>query len=229
MIIGTQRKYSSDWHDHAKELYEIGLSLPAIGKAVGRASGTIKALVTNQVWRRKPERFNEGVARIALNGEEFRQVGESSWVSNLGRVVGMTKARPGVLLKIGKDKDGYFRVGANMRSWHGSRHVSRLVLEAFEGPCPDGMEAAHLDGSRENNAIENLAWVLHTENCGHKISHGTHQIGSSHPKSSITEFQALMTKRLVSVGATSRNIASVLGISKYTVDDIRSGKSWRHV
>src|SRR5512135_1179056 len=44
-----------------------------------------------------------------------------------------------------KRKDGYFRV-----------LVHRAVLEAFSGPCPEGMECRHLDGNRRNNHISNL-------------------------------------------------------------------------
>lgn len=45
------------------------------------------------------------------------------------------------------------------------RLVHRLVLEAFVGPCPAGMECCHGDSDRSNNALSNLRWDTHQANC----------------------------------------------------------------
>lgn len=42
--------------------------------------------------------------------------------------------------------------------------VHRLVLEAFVGPCPDGMVACHWDDDPDNNALDNLRWGTLVEN-----------------------------------------------------------------
>jgi hypothetical protein len=42
--------------------------------------------------------------------------------------------------------------------------VHRLVLLAFVGPCPEGMESRHLDGDPGNNRLDNLAWGTPEEN-----------------------------------------------------------------
>lgn len=42
--------------------------------------------------------------------------------------------------------------------------VHRLVLLAFVGPCPEGMEARHEDGDPSNNRLDNLAWGTPAEN-----------------------------------------------------------------
>ncbi len=43
--------------------------------------------------------------------------------------------------------------------------VHRLVLEAFVGPCPSGMEACHFpDPSRANCSLTNLRWDTRSEN-----------------------------------------------------------------
>ena len=45
------------------------------------------------------------------------------------------------------------------------KYVSRIVLEAFRGPCPKGMEACHdPDPDVNNNRLENLRWDTHLEN-----------------------------------------------------------------
>jgi thymidylate synthase (FAD) len=51
----------------------------------------------------------------------------------------------------------------------------RLVLEAFEGPCPPGHVARHLDGNRAHNRLENLTWGTAEENARDRIRHGSQQ------------------------------------------------------
>lgn len=51
--------------------------------------------------------------------------------------------------------------------------VHALVLEAFVGPCPAGMEARHLDGKPANNQLSNLLWDTHRANCDDRAIHGT--------------------------------------------------------
>jgi len=40
----------------------------------------------------------------------------------------------------------------------------RLVLEAFVGPCPEGMESLHWDDDHNNNHLSNLRWGTRTDN-----------------------------------------------------------------
>jgi hypothetical protein len=61
-------------------------------------------------------------------------------------------------------KRGYLQVGISRCGKASSRYAHRLVLEAWVGPCPDGMESRHLDGDKQNNRIGNLRWGTHEEN-----------------------------------------------------------------
>jgi len=54
-----------------------------------------------------------------------------------------------------------------------SRMISRLVLEAWVGPHPDGMECRHLDGDPTNNNLSNLKWGTRSETMRDSIQHGT--------------------------------------------------------
>ena len=51
--------------------------------------------------------------------------------------------------------------------------VHRLVLEAFVGPCPPGMEACHNDGNHADSSLANLRWDTHLENHRDSVEHGT--------------------------------------------------------
>jgi hypothetical protein len=52
--------------------------------------------------------------------------------------------------------------------------VARLVLEAFVGPAPDGMECCHNDGDSQNNQLTNLRWDTKSANAQDVLRHGTH-------------------------------------------------------
>lgn len=59
--------------------------------------------------------------------------------------------------------------------------VHRLVLTAFVGPCPPGMEGCHNDGDPTNNSPGNLRWDYHQSNMHDKRRHGTdHQANKTH-------------------------------------------------
>ena len=93
-------------------------------------------------------------------------------VSNTGKVKRLPK---GKLLKPWKDKGGYPSVKLCKGGKRKFRYVHRLVLEAFVGECPDGMECLHADGNPANNKIENLIWGSHSENILDTVRHGRHR------------------------------------------------------
>lgn len=75
--------------------------------------------------------------------------------------------------KIGKD--GYARVSlvpaeGGPAEWH---LLNRVVLRAFRGDAPPGMESRHLNGDPLDNRLENLEWATHSVNLRDKRRHGT--------------------------------------------------------
>lgn len=52
--------------------------------------------------------------------------------------------------------------------------VHRLVLEAFVGPCPEGMVACHYDDEPTNNILSNLRWDTQSENEYDRVRNGKH-------------------------------------------------------
>ena len=96
-------------------------------------------------------------------------------VSSAGRVRSLTRTivrKDGFSMRIsgrelrGKtSKSGHKRVALS-RVGEAPNYVliHRLVLEAFVGPCPDGLEGCHWDDDPANNNLENLRWDTHQEN-----------------------------------------------------------------
>lgn len=111
-----------------------------------------------------------------------------------------------------------------------SRRAHRLVLEAFVGPRPDGMECCHGDGNRTNNALSNLRWDTKKANSSDAVRHGTTPKGERNIHSKITEEKA---KEVISFldggGLYSAEVAARANVSVYTVEAIRSGRSWKHL
>lgn len=54
-----------------------------------------------------------------------------------------------------------------------STHVHRIVMAAFVGQLPDGMQTRHLNGNPADNRLENLCYGTRSENADDRIAHGT--------------------------------------------------------
>ncbi len=104
--------------------------------------------------------------------------------------------------------------------------IHRLVLEAFVGPCPEGMECRHLDGCRSNNCLGNLAWGTRSENYDDRRGHGTANDGERHGHAKLTNdlVRAIYTSDLDD-SAASRHY----GVHRKTVAMIRFGQTWQGI
>jgi hypothetical protein len=80
------------------------------------------------------------------------------------------RGRKGGWLKAQKHKE-YLRVGLCVKGKRYHRYVHRLVLEAFVGPCPEGLECRHLNGVGTNNHLGNLKWGTQQENRQDTVRH----------------------------------------------------------
>lgn len=81
-----------------------------------------------------------------------------------------------------------------------SRHVHRLVMDAFVGRQPEGMQVRHLDGDPTNNNLSNLAYGTRSENSLDMVRHGRHRLASqTHCKRG----HELIEENLISGGYTS--------------------------
>lgn len=70
-------------------------------------------------------------------------------------------------------KRGYLVVSGG----RGTVVVHKLVMLAFVGPRPDGMETRHLNGDRLDNRLSNLAYGTSSENTQDTLRHGRHYAG----------------------------------------------------
>lgn len=122
--------------------------------------------------------------------------------------------------------------------------VHRLVLEAFLGPAPEGLEGCHNDGNTLNNWLDNLRWDTHENNELDKIRHGTIAQGDEHysrrcPElvlrgeknlaSKLTEEDVVYLRRAIRSGKYYGQVAKELGLATQTVFLAAKGRTWAHV
>mgnify|MGYP000973833453 CR=1 FL=1 len=114
----------------------------------------------------------------------FYEVSSRGQVRSLDRANSRGNRLRGSAVARSKRPGGYLQVALHREGRRGRAFVHRLVLEAFSGPCPSGMEACHIDGDPANNALSNLRWGTHSENMFDKVRHGTHhEANKTHCKS----------------------------------------------
>lgn len=159
-------------------------------------------------------------------------------VSNYGRVRSVG----------GKDRAGRFRAGrirkavSNGTTGHlfvrlyrdgigKNIYVHRMVLEAFVGPRPAGMECRHYpDGSVGNNNLTNLSWGTRSENSHDKYTQGTKDIGESSSTAKLSEEQVKeIISKHISGKQTQSRLAVDYGVSQSLISRIIRKERWSHV
>lgn len=110
-------------------------------------------------------------------------------------------------------RTGHLTVVFNVDGRQYRRSVHRLVLQAFVGPCPGGMECLHGDGNPRNNRLPNLRWGTRRENRVDMIRHG--RSGRK-----LSDEQVAWIRWLHARGASLTGIAAKYGVSVSTVHDI---------
>jgi hypothetical protein len=146
-----------------------------------------------------------------------------------GNVKGMKVSSQGLMSLI-LDKDGYLKVG--LRNDEGRSHfrVHRLVALAFITNEHGKPEVNHKDSNRANNYVNNLEWVTGGENALHGYSHGNRkQKGSYHSQNILTESDIPVICKMVDEGIHPSEIAEKFGISRTTILNVKTGRTWKHV
>lgn len=116
-------------------------------------------------------------------GRPGYRVSSDGLAKSVPRTLSDGRAHGGGLLRPRADADGYLMVKV-AGQWV---HVHVLVLEAFHGLRPPGMEGCHGPGGSQDNRAEVLRWDTHPENLRDRERHKTRQperldwIGTHHP------------------------------------------------
>lgn len=134
-----------------------------------------------------------------------------------------------VMVATRKDRGGYVKAKIGRGQTRRDVFVHRLVLEAFVGPCPEGMETLHDDNDRTNNKLGNLKWGTRQENVNDMVRHGTKPLGDRTHSAKLSNAQAMEVRRLRRGGMAGVDIAKRFGVHKQTVYQIALGRTWKHL
>ena len=136
---------------------------------------------------------------------------------------GQVRGPSGRILRQSVSDSGYLRVKTPRVLL-----IHRAVLEAFVGPAPSPRhEAAHKDGRKRNNRLENLEWKLKEHNEADKKLHGTapRKFTGHHRTGHVAKVIVLSE-----IGCSFSRIGRALGLHRSSVSRIVRGlrrKEWR--
>lgn len=109
---------------------------------------------------------------------------------------------------------------------HTTALVHQLVMLAFVGPPPEGMEVCHNDNDRLNNCLANLRYGTRQSNNLQKGEHGTSLQGERHHQARLTEAEVRAIKAS-NEGLTV--LAARYNVSDGHISGIKRGRYWRHL
>jgi hypothetical protein len=151
-------------------------------------------------------------------------------VSDKGAVWSLPRGgKPGRLLKQHLDRRRkYLNVALVRGGTQRTINVHLLVMRAFVGPCPLGLETRHLDGNSTNNSWpDNLVYGTPEENLSDKFRHGTTGRGEGNPRHKLTSDSVLEIHRCWNGGESKRSLSRRFGVAPPMIRRILSGSAWQ--
>ncbi len=127
---------------------------------------------------------------------------------------------------------GYAYVSVRLNGKLAAHAIHRMVLLAFVGPPPSPRhEAAHYNGIKTDNRLQNLRWATRSENIADTIRHG-HQrvsIGAANHLTRISDDAVRDMRQRVANGQTQVSVAKMYGVATHTVWMIVKRRNRKHV
>lgn len=167
--------------------------------------------------------------------EEWREIDGTNYlyeVSSEGRVRSWKqpgscglRRRP-IILKPRTGSNGYPCITIRQHGIRKLRTIHTVVADAFIERSREGLDVRHLNGDRNDSSINNLALGTRAENFADSARLGTIPLGEKKPNSKLTNDKV---HRLRFENDRISDLVAEWGISQSTLDDARSGRTWRHL
>lgn len=179
-------------------------------RAYHPASGLAKGCDVMEIWKEVPG--TNGMLEVSNHGNvrTWRLYGGISRVK--------TRRDVPKLVHQGLNWAGY-----RVASFNGHKFVHRLVLEAFVGPLPSGMQVDHINAIRDDNRLENLRYVTPQGNSDNRAAHGNHL---SRKRRRIESEQVLVIRSMYAGGSTCADLAIRVGLSKSGIRKMVRGDTY---
>lgn len=200
----------------------------------GKKTTRVVSVLVRQVFGLPPE-----VAPVPDAGEPERWLPVPGYrlyhVSDLGRVRsfhgGKGGGKRGGLLNPTPRKGpiDYLCVALYEDGKRSHRLVHQLVMEAFVGPRPEGLEVCHGPGGHHDNRLVNLSYASSAKNAEDKRRDGTLIFGEGIVGSRLTEQVVIECRRRYAAGETTTALAAEFGVNAGTMGEAVTGDSWAHL
>lgn len=137
----------------------------------------------------------------------------------------MNYPRKGRLLITNPNMKGYPRVTLGNKG--PTIVVHQLVLNAFVGICPEGMQGLHANDIKSDNRLSNLSWGTPSQNQLDAIRNDRCLLGEEKPNAKLRDADiAIIRSRLKAEGCIA--IARDFSVSETAIRNIKDGRSWKH-
>lgn len=185
--------------------------------------------------------------KLIDNNEIFKNIHNSNYmISNYGRVYRKSYKKwckqnnswsnmKGIIKKqTNNNSKKYWRIEIfyldGSKKW---QTIHRLVALYFINNPTNKNYVNHIDGNKNNNHVSNLEWVTNQENMDHRykvLKKFNNLHGSKNTRSKLNELQALnIANRILAEESYNSILKDYPFISKSTLSEIKSGRSWRHL
>lgn len=178
-----------------------------------------KCFMSNEIEKKFSKLFGMKI-KVKWCGEEFPRFHASS----AGHVW-----RDGILIPGNKNKRGHLVTSSNRKEvlFH------HLVLTAFEGKRPKGLNGLHRNDIGADNRIENLYWGTQSDNMYDCVRNGGREYdsGESNSSAKLTEDQVREIRKLYIPGknGNSKKLSVKFGVSVSTITRVAGYKLWREI
>ena len=132
-------------------------------------------------------------------------------------------------LKPHVDRDGYHDIKTFRNGKRYRRRVHHLVLEAFVGLRPKGMQTRHKNGRSDDNRLDNLLWGTSKDNQEDRRQHGTLPMGEQNAWSKLDTAKVKYILQQHGLGASNAELGRELQVTGQCIAAVLKGKTWRHV
>lgn len=140
---------------------------------------------------------------------------------------GATSTQPGKIRALWTDRRGYQHVTLYRDNAQKRHSVHVLMMLAFVGPRPEGMNVCHNNGNPSDNRLPNLRYDTQSSNQLDRVEHDTHVRGLRNPRNRHSENDIRTIRSLYATGKYSqREIGEMYGVRQAAISGVVLRRSW---